>query len=73
MECRELVPVFRQQNIDLNQICECSALGCTNTFTLKDGVAFLGRAKAEDETRLFFFCSNACYLQAMPPEACWQA
>lgn len=52
--------------------CECSASHCSNHFQLKNGWAFPGRSPA-GELRMYFFCDPACYLAALPPQACWRA
>jgi hypothetical protein len=73
MDCREIAPALSSKGVSPFQACECSAMHCTKVFALIDGVAFPGQTASNPETRFYFFCSNECYLRAMPPEACWRA
>jgi hypothetical protein len=73
MRCSELVGVLPRFGMSPFQVCECAAKACDNTFAAIDGLAFPGRSTKDNETHLYFFCSAACYLNAMPAEACWQA
>lgn len=73
MRCSELTGVLPKFGVSPFQVCECAAKACTTTFAAIDGMAFPGRSTSDDRTRLYFFCSAAGYLDAMPAEACWQA
>ena len=73
MQCKELTQTFTLQNIDMFQVCECSAVHCTRHFALIDDVAFPGYTVRDETTRYYFFCSNECYLRAMPTANCWRA
>jgi hypothetical protein len=50
---------------------ECMSPHCTKKFTLSVAVAF--PACFDDTVTMAFFCSEACYLAAIPPDACPQA
>lgn len=73
MDCRELAPALSSKGFSPFTVCECSAMHCSKTFAVIDGVAFPGHTPSDPTTRLYFFCSNDCYLRALPPEACWRA
>jgi hypothetical protein len=73
MRCSELTRVLPKFGISPFQVCECAAQACPNTFAAIDGMMFPGRSVKDNSTRLYFFCSAGCYLNAMPREACWQA
>lgn len=51
---------------------ECAASHCDKQFTADTGCAFPAQRK-DGEVHMFFFCSAACYLEAMPREACGRA
>ena len=73
MRCSELTGVLPRFGISPHQVCECAAKTCPNTFALIDGLAFPGRSVKNNAPGLYFFCSAACYLNAIPAEACWCA
>jgi hypothetical protein len=50
---------------------ECASEHCTKKFTLSVGVAF--PACFDNVVTMAFFCSEACYLAAIPPDACPRA
>lgn len=73
MRCSEIIPALSKVGINAFQVWECSSPGCDKKFAVLDAVAHPGRHPTEDRVRLFFFCSDACYLSILPPEACYQA
>jgi hypothetical protein len=52
-----------------NCVIECSV--CPKTFLAKDGVAF--PAQNNGEPIMGYFCSEVCYLAAIPVEICFRA
>ncbi len=48
-------------------IAECCAPNCTNKYVVAKGFAFPGTAGGE-QVSIFFFCTEACYLNAVPRE-----
>ena len=54
------------------QVHECSSQHCDKMFAIIDGWAFPGR-DSSGELRLYFFHSDLCFLEALPPEACYRA
>lgn len=72
MRCSDIVEVLPKLGIHPRLLWECSATGCNNRQEVQEMVAFPGHARGEEQTRLFFFCSFTCYMQALPTEAWWR-
>ena len=53
---------------DPKQAWVCSSPQCDNTFMVCNGWAFPGYQQGDDQIHLYFFCSDACYLQTIPAE-----
>ena len=50
---------------------ECASQQCANKFQLAHGFAY--QAWCENQVITAFFCSRACYLQAIPCKQCPRA
>jgi hypothetical protein len=53
-------------------IYECASAHCDKHFTAETACAFPATRK-DGEVHMYFFCSTACYLEAMPAQACARA
>ena len=59
----------RQSTLTVNDRVECAV--CPNTFRIKDGAAFAATCNGEPIVGLF--CSEVCYLAAIPLQSCGRA
>jgi len=73
MRVRDHLSAFTKLGVGAFQVCECAARKCDKNFAAIDGFAFAGRSPSNDQVRLYLFCDSRCYLEALPPEACWHA
>ena len=71
MRIHEALQYLPQKNLDPLTVIECQALNCTRNVQLAKAFAF--PAAIEHQMTIAFFCSEGCYLDAVPPCACPQA
>jgi hypothetical protein len=71
MRPTEAVQYLPQRGLNPLMEVACAATHCTNHFTLAKGAAF--PARNGEEIFMAFFCSELCYLEAIPPTRCARA
>ncbi len=65
MRAHEAMLYLPFRGIDSRTRTTCSASQCDNKFIVANGYAFPGTSGGED-VHIFFFCSEECYLNAVP-------
>jgi hypothetical protein len=73
MRSHEALLYLPQRNLDPLTVIECQAASCTRNVQLARAVAFPARVTNLDRIHIAFFCSEECYLAAIPPCACPKA
>lgn len=74
MRIHEAVQYLSQRNLNPLTVIECQAPSCGNSVQLARAVAFPARLGEEaDRLSMAFFCSEACYLEAIPACSCPKA
>lgn len=61
------------RGVDPKARITCCMPGCSNKFIVANGVAFPGRSQGSDQTEMFFFCSEVCYLSGIDTGRCGSA
>jgi hypothetical protein len=70
MRVHEALLYLEQRNLDPLMTIECQAPDCTCSIRLAEAVAFPARVGGSERLQMAFFCSEECYLNAVPACAC---
>ena len=73
MRIHEALLYLPHRNLDPLAVIECQAMSCTCSVQLARAYAFPAQARNATKVHMAFFCSEACYLAAVPPDAMHQA
>jgi hypothetical protein len=73
MRVHEALLYLPQLDLDPFTVIECQTPTCTRAVMLANTVAFPARIGESEGLKMAFFCSEECYLAAIPPCACPKA
>ena len=73
MRIHEALLYLPQRDLDPLTVVGCQAPTCTRDVMLANAVAFPARIGERERLTMAFFCSEECYLAAIPPCACPKA